>query len=225
MLGDKRHNEAAIILTEHLEECGEEAVEVLAEGHLWHDAYRLATKLGRMDLCETHLKPYILDATDTIFSNVENAKDTFLAQVARLEVVLNARRVKTANHDDDGDVGLEHDMENMDLYSDTTSQFSALTSTAGKGPKTNPMSIQTKASSSRTKSSKNRRKHERKKYSTKEGGLHEDIGLIASLHQIIIDVYNLYVPEVTNLLRALMRLPGKFEHAQKLQELMNTFLN
>jgi elongator complex protein 1 len=139
--------------------------------------------------------------------------------------VLNTRRLKTANHDEDGDAALEHDLENMDLYSDTTSQYSALTSTAGKGPKTNPMSIQTKASSSRTKSSKNRRKQERKKYSTKEGALHEDIGLIASLHQIISDVYNLHVPEVTSLLRALMRIPGKFEHAQKLQELMNSFLN
>ena len=139
--------------------------------------------------------------------------------------MLHDRRLKTANHDDDGDTALDHDMENMDLYSDTTSQFSALTSTAGKGPKTNPMSIQTKASSSRTKSSKNRRKHERKKYSTKEGGLHEDIGLIASLHQIISDAYNLHVPEVTNLLRALMRIQGKFELAQKLQVSMNTFLD
>ena len=81
-LGDKRHNEAAIILTEHLEECGEEAVELLAEGHLWHDAYRLAAKLGRMDLCETHLKPYILDATETTLCNVENAKDKFISQVS-----------------------------------------------------------------------------------------------------------------------------------------------
>ena len=105
----------------------------------------------------------------------------------------------------------------MDLYSDTQSQFSALTSTASKSHKTNPMSIKTKASSSRTKSSRNRRKNERKKYSTKEGSAHEDIGLITSLHQIITDVYNSIVPEVTNLLRALIRMPEQFECAKSIQ--------
>ena len=137
---------------------------------------------------------------------------------------METRRLVTVNPDGKFGADLEHDLENMDLYSETTSQFSALTSTAGKGPKTNPMSIQTKASS-RTKSSKNRRKHERKKYSTKEGGLHEDIGLIASLHQIITDVYHIHVPEVCNLLRALIRIPGQFNRAKNLQESMNTLLN
>ena len=80
-LGEKRHNEAAIILTEHLPECGEEAVEVLAEGHFWQDAYRLTSNLGRPDLCETHLKPFILDATEIIVSNIENAREKFLEQV------------------------------------------------------------------------------------------------------------------------------------------------
>ena len=105
----------------------------------------------------------------------------------------------------------------MDLYSDTTSQFSGLSSTAGKVAKTNPLSIQTKASSSRTKSSKNRRKAERKKYSTREGGIHEDIGLIASLHQLISDLYVVTVPEVSDLIRALVRIPGQFEKAKSLQ--------
>ena len=105
----------------------------------------------------------------------------------------------------------------MDLYSETQSQFSAVTSTASKSHKTNPMSIKTKASSSRTKSSRNRRKDERKKYSTKEGSAHEDIGLITSLHQIITDVYKIIVPEVTNLIRALIRMPDQFDSAKNIQ--------
>ena len=80
-LGEKRHNEAAIILTEHLVECGEEAVEVLADGHFWQDAYRLTAMLGRMDLCETHLKPCILDAADIVMSNIEELRDKFIEQV------------------------------------------------------------------------------------------------------------------------------------------------
>ena len=119
----------------------------------------------------------------------------------------------------------EQELENMDLYSDTTSQVSVMSSTPERGSKTNPLSIQTKASSSRTKSSKNRRKADRKKYSTKEGGMHEDIGLIASLHQLITDVYNLNVPEVTSLTRALMRVPGQFRCAKALQDMMMNLLN
>ena len=112
----------------------------------------------------------------------------------------------------------------MDLYSETASQFSAATSTANKSHKTNPMSIKTKASSSRTKSSRNRRKNERKKYSTKEGAAHEDIGLITSLHQIITDVYNMIVPEATNLIRALMRMPEQFDSAKNIQMLLTELL-
>ena len=112
----------------------------------------------------------------------------------------------------------------MDLYSETASQFSAATSTANKSHKTNPMSIKTKASSSRTKSSRNRRKNERKKYSTKEGAAHEDIGLITSLHQIITDVYNMIVPEVTNLIRALLRMPEQFDCAKNIQMSMTELL-
>ena len=70
-----------MILTEHLDECGEEAVEILTEGHCWHEAYRLAARLGRMDLCETHLKPCIIEATDITLSNVKNAEEKFTNQV------------------------------------------------------------------------------------------------------------------------------------------------
>ncbi len=55
--------------------------------------------------------------------------------------------------------------------------------------KSNPASLQTRASSQKSKSSKNRRKHEKKKYSTKEGSAFEDIALIASLHDLISKVY------------------------------------
>ena len=97
-LGEKRHNEAAIILTEHLVECGEEAVEVLADGHFWQDAYRLTAMLGRMDLCETHLKPCILDAADIVMSNIEELRDKFIEQVTifvkKLLGTLNCLRFK-----------------------------------------------------------------------------------------------------------------------------------
>ena len=63
-------------------DCGEEAVEVLADGHFWQDAYRLTAVLGRMDLCETHLKPCILDAAEIVVSNIEDLRDKFNEQVA-----------------------------------------------------------------------------------------------------------------------------------------------
>ena len=154
----------------------------------------------------------------------------FSFKVSRLEVVLETKKAKHAppEGEEDGanlNLAIEDELDNVDLYSDTTSQFSTLSSTAGKVAKTNPLSIQTKASSSRTKSSKNRRKAERKKYSTREGGIHEDIGLIASLHQLISDVYILTIPEVSCLIRALMRIPGQFEKAKSLQALTASLLN
>ena len=128
-------------------------------------------------------------------------------------------------HQEAEDTTLEQGLENIDLYSDTTSQYSGVSSTAGKSAKTNPLSIQTKASSSRTKSSKNRRKHERKKYSTKEGGAHEDIGLIASLHELISEVYYITVTEVAKLIRSLVRISGQFQRAKSIQEILIGFLN
>ena len=141
-----------------------------------------------------------------------------------METVLDERKSKYL-HQEAEDVTLEQGLENIDLYSDTTSQYSGASSTAGKSAKTNPLSIQTKASSSRTKSSKNRRKHERKKYSTKEGGAHEDIGLIASLHELINEVYYITVPEVAKLIRSLVRIPGQFQRAKSIQEISIGFLN
>ena len=57
--------------------------------------------------------------------------------------------------------------------------------------KSNPASLQTRASSKSSKSSKNRRKHEKKKYSTKEGSAFEDIALVASLHELITKAYSM----------------------------------
>ena len=141
-----------------------------------------------------------------------------------METVLDERKFKYL-HQEAEDVTLEQGLENIDLYSDTTSQYSGVSSTAGKSAKTNPLSIQTKASSSRTKSSKNRRKHERKKYSTKEGGAHEDIGLIASLHELISEVYYITVTEVAKLIRSLVRIPGQFQRVKSIQEILIEFLN
>ena len=118
-------------------------------------------------------------------------------------------------------MNLDHELDNSDLYSDTTSQYSAGMSSVIErqkgGRPANPMSIQTKASSTRTKSSKNRRKAERKKFSTREGGIHEDIGLITSLHQLITEVYHQIVPEASGLTRALVRIHGQFDNAKQLQ--------
>jgi hypothetical protein len=64
--------------------------------------------------------------------------------------------------------------------------------------KSNPASLQTRASSQKSKSSKNRRKHEKKKYSTKEGSAFEDIALIASLHDLISKVYAMTGKKIIN---------------------------
>ena len=66
----------------------------------------------------------------------------------------------------------------------------------------------------RSKSSKNRRKHERKVYSSREGSTHEDLGLIADLHEALTGVPGL-LTEVSQVVRSLLEL----EQQQGLPEL------
>ena len=48
--------------------------------------------------------------------------------------------------------------------------------------------------------------------------------MIASLHQLISDLYIVTVPEVSDLIRALVRIPGQFENAKGLQALTLSLL-
>merc|ERR1719153_1719316 len=71
----------------------------------------------------------------------------------------------------------DRNIEDSDLFSDTTSVGGASTVKSRS-------TLQTR-NTSRSKSSKNRRKADRKLYSTKEGSMYEDIGIMAAVHDLV----------------------------------------
>ncbi|TRY67849.1 hypothetical protein TCAL_16949 [Tigriopus californicus] len=119
-------------------------------------------------------------------------------------------------HFDDVDLNVE----DGDLYSDTTSMTGTASTISGK--KSNAASLKTR-NTQRSKSSRNRRKHERKKYSTKEGSTYEDLGLIVSLHELITAIYK-STAEVGELLRGLVQIDD-LEAAVKIQRGMSQTLD
>ena len=103
--------------------------------------------------------------------------------VARLEIVIAARRQEAGDIEAGEDmIELDRNVEDADMFSDTTSFKGSVTSTV-KSKST----LKTRTTT-RSKSSKNRRKQERKIYTTKEGSLYEDVGIIAAVHELISSV-------------------------------------
>ncbi len=106
--------------------------------------------------------------------------------MARLLSVIEVKTKLAAGLFDEVDINVE----DADLFSDTTSVMASLSGVPRSAAKSHAASLATRASSSnRSKSSKNRRKHEKKKYSTKEGSVFEDLGLIAALHDLVTVIY------------------------------------
>ena len=79
-------------------------------------------------------------------------------------------------------IEMDRNVEDADMFSDTTSFRGSVTSTV-KSKST----LKTRTTT-RSKSSKNRRKQERKIYTTKEGSMYEDVGIIAAVHELISSV-------------------------------------
>jgi elongator complex protein 1 len=164
--------------------------------------------------------PALLEAAEGSLTAIKKRQESLLASFKQFKEVLARRnRVGQVGDDDGGEGGVPAD--DSDLFSDTTSvaTASAVGSAAGK---THPASLMTRASQ-RSKTSKNRRKNERKKYSTRAGGAHEDIGLMAEIHETVAAVYG-SLADTGDLLRALVRT-GKETLAAQLQTEMSTFLS
>ena len=162
---------------------------------------------------ETHYLPCLRSSASSSLALASSTSDVLSAALSRLRAVLAERR-RGRPGCGAGDVSGGFADEDADLYSDTTSL--AHTGAAGSswgGAGSNPASLKTRYGagepsssnitrdsnvhkhlilcfrvSQRSKSSKNRRKNE-KKYSTREGSVYEDIGLIAQIHQIISNIY------------------------------------
>lgn len=204
---ERRYSEAALIHMDYLDD-GEEGVACLIEGESWDEAFRWIAKLKRPDLQETHLIPSLKSSGETMLERIQQNRETFLGKLNRLKGVLDMKTKALQGHFEDVDLNIE----DADLYSDTTSMTGTMSTQSGK--KSNPASLKTR-NTQRSKSSRNRRKHERKKHSTKEGSVYEDLGLIRSLHELITTIYK-STAEVGKLLRGLVQI-DELETATKIQ--------
>ena len=207
----RRFKESAQVLVEHLQD-PEEAVLSLIEGQLWHDALHLIYIQQRPDLYETNLKPALIEAADEMLANLDKKQEVFDEHLKRLEEVVVMKEKLAEGNFEETDINIE----DVDMYSDVTSQVGGQ-SLASK-TKSNPASLKTR-NTNRTKSSRNKRKQERKKYSTKEGSKHEDLGLMAALHDLMSQIYKYTFQEVAVILRILVKQNFK-EKAKLIQRKM-----
>ena len=209
--GAGRGQEAAAILREWLGD-GEEGVAVLARTQQWEEAVSRAREGGREDLLETHVRPALLERRQVLEVSVATRSKQLGELVARLEVV---RRSRAGAMEEGGDEEDDRNLEDADLFSETTS--------VGGGASTvrTRSTLQTRATS-RSKSSKTRRKADRRLYSTKEGSSHEDLGIMAEVHELVTGLVMLRL-EVGLLLRGLAELmveQGAAELQGAVQELL-----
>ena len=171
-----RAGEAATVWRERLQDT-EEAVAALVRAGSWCEAGRLAREADRPDLLETHARPALRDRRAALATGITARSTRLAAAVARLGQVRGEREA-SKEAGEEGGPDLLAEVEKCDLFSDAAS-----TATGASTARTRS-TLQTR-NTTRSKSSKNRRKADRKVFSTKEGSLYEDIGLMAELHELI----------------------------------------
>ena len=177
-----RYREAASVLRDWCHD-EEEAVAMLVRGCHWTEAVTMVRHMAREDLVQTHLGPGLLERREKLINSIQSSIDQVSQYVARLEVVITARRQEAGDIEAGEEmIEMDRNVEDADMFSDTTSFRGSVTSTV-KSKST----LKTRTTT-RSKSSKNRRKQERKIYTTKEGSMYEDIGIIAAVHELISSV-------------------------------------
>jgi elongator complex protein 1 len=197
-----RGEEAAVVQGRWLAD-PEEAVAVLARCHRWQQALRQAGEDGRPDLVQTHVVPALRARTSELEAEVAARTGRLEQMAARLAAVRKGRAAGPAS----GAPGEEEDdrnLEDAELFSETSSVGSGGASTV----RTARSSLATRASGRSGKSSKTRRKADRRLYSVKEGSSHEDLGLVAALHELVSGLPGLR-EEVGRLLRGLAEAGGE----------------
>ena len=99
-------------------------------------------KLSQLSNSETHFLPALREAADGSLHNLRNQRRTFGEQMQRLRSVLETKRKIACGLYDEVDVNVE----DADLYSDTTSLAAGSVATApGGAPKSNPASLRTRS--------------------------------------------------------------------------------
>ncbi|XP_065088523.1 elongator complex protein 1 [Ochlerotatus camptorhynchus] len=148
------------------------AVEILLVDHLFGKAL-LEAHLSDRALVEELIRPNLQDYLQTFLHELTAEKEQLVKQKNRLLMVREEKAKKKLDQELGEEDGNGRDLEDCDLYSETSTVASSRhTSSSGRSSKS-------------SRSSKNRRKHERKLLSLKEGNAYEDIALVDALHTLV----------------------------------------
>lgn len=161
----------------------EAGIALLVQGESWDAALMMATRHGRKDMHETHIRPAALQVAASICEGFVGGEDgglttMFRRHSARLAVVRAEKAAKALIHsDDEGADGI-----NSDLYSDTSSVTTSRASSSTKSKRSG--SSRSSSSSKGTRTHRSKRRAARKTTSLREGGVFEEAALLDALNGI-----------------------------------------
>ncbi len=120
---------------------------------------------------DSTIKPHLNQYASHLTHTIQTESDQFIKQKVRLATV-RTEKLKRKTDNDGGD-----DIDESDMFSDTSSMNSSRFSNSSRG------------TAKTHKSSKNRRKHQRKLLNLKEGNAFEDIALIDALYNLAVRTF------------------------------------
>ncbi|KAI9485105.1 IKI3 family-domain-containing protein [Zychaea mexicana] len=208
-----RYQEAAVVAVDYGKDI-EEAVDCLLKGSHWQEAARVSRTHERSDLIETHVNPGLYEGYTQAEEELDNMTSQFNKQKNRLKEL---RETKL-----DPDANLPHDetLDNIDMFSDTTSMYSQFTRYTQATSRVSTVSSVSSKSSRKT--SKLRRREQRKREKGKKGTIYEEEYLVTSLRKLCERASNMQ-NDMHDLLRALIPF-GYMEEARILQTKFAQFL-
>ncbi|KAG2231182.1 IKI3 family-domain-containing protein [Thamnidium elegans] len=215
-LKDKRRfQEAATVAKDYAKDV-EEVVDCLLKGSLWKEAERISYTHDRSDLIETHVKPGLVEG----YAQMEDDLDEMMAQFRKQTARLVELRTRKPEQNVDNPMANDESLDNIDMFSDTTSMYSQFTRYTNASSRVS--SVSSTGSAKTRKTSKLRKKEERKRARGKKGTVFEEEYIVNSLKKLYEKASNLQ-NDFGNLIRALVPF-DYVEEARAIQEKFKSFL-
>ncbi|KAI8643421.1 IKI3 family-domain-containing protein [Parasitella parasitica] len=215
-LKDKRRfQEAAVVAKDYAKDI-EEAVDCLLKGSCWKEAERTCYMHDRSDLIETHVKPGLVEG----YTQTDDDIDEMMAQFHKQSARLVELRTKKSEVNIENAMANDDTLDNIDMFSDTTSMYSQFTRYTNASSRVSSVSSQ--GSTKTRKTSKLRKKEERKRARGKKGSVFEEEYIVNSVKKLI-EKASTMQHDLGNLTRALV--PFEYvEEARAIQEKFEKFL-
>ncbi|KAL7317602.1 putative elongator complex protein 1 [Mucor circinelloides] len=211
----RRFQEAAMVAKDYAKDI-EEVVDCLLKGSLWKEAERTSYTHDRPDLIETHVKPGLVEG----YTQMDDDIDEMLAQFHKQSARLVELRTKKPEVNIENPMANDESLDNIDMFSDTTSMYSQFTRYTNASSRVSSVSSQ--GSSKSRKTSKLRKKEERKRARGKKGSVFEEEYIVNSVKKLI-EKASTMQNDLGNLIRALV--PFEYvEEARAIQEKFEKFI-